>query len=437
MNTFFSSSKLNIATCSLDWVMGQTIRHSLNLQDAVALDELQQLIVPDKPIETLYIHIPFCHTLCRYCSFHKIKFNEPVAREYFKALRQEIRQVLAKGFRFNRVYIGGGTTTILEDELIKTIELIKSLTSVREVTCESDPIYFKNGQPHLLNGLVDRMSIGIQSFDDKILKAVGRFEKFGSGLQQAEYVSRAIEIIPTVNLDMMYGFTMQTPQTVANDLAQTIRLRPDQITTYPLTIGIGKNRKKAGCLAGEPEALWPQFLAVKQALAEHYIMEFPWTFSRNFGQPVEHKYVLDGEDCFGVGSGAFGRFGEQFRISSFNIPDYINRIKAGHSGTCYTKPLKTKALSQHYLMMMMGCGLLDNRQCKAYTGKSLWHAFPLEMSFLISAGALNKQGDNYITTVEGQFIALKMFSGFLSGMDFLREQACGLPLSSIETMPNI
>ena len=268
--------------------------------------------------------------MCRYCSFHKIKFNEPVAREYFKALRQEIRQVLAKGFRFNRVYIGGGTTTILEDELIKTIELIKSLTSVREVTCESDPIYFKNGQPHLLNGLVDRMSIGIQSFDDKILKAVGRFEKFGSGLQQAEYVSRAIEIIPTVNLDMMYGFTMQTPQTVANDLAQTIRLRPDQITTYPLTIGIGKNRKKAGCLAGEPEALWPQFLAVKQALAEHYIMEFPWTFSRNFGQPVEHKYVLDGEDCFGVGSGAFGRFGEQFRISSFNIPDYINLIKEGH-----------------------------------------------------------------------------------------------------------
>ena len=175
MNTFFSSSKLNIATSSLDWVMGQTIRHSLNLQDAVALDELQQLIVPDKPIETLYIHIPFCHTLCRYCSFHKIKFNEPVAREYFKALRQEIRQVLAKGVRFNRVYIGGGTTTILEDELIKTIELIKSLTSVREVTCESDPIYFKNGQPHLLNGLVDRMSIGIQSFDDKILKAVGRF----------------------------------------------------------------------------------------------------------------------------------------------------------------------------------------------------------------------------------------------------------------------
>ncbi|QDE31058.1 coproporphyrinogen III oxidase family protein [Shewanella polaris] len=434
MNKFLSSSRLNIATNSLDWVMGQTIRHSLNLNDAVAIDELQQLSVPDKPIETLYIHIPFCHTLCRYCSFHKIKFKESLAREYFKALRQEIRQVITQGFRFNRVYIGGGTTTILEDELIETIELIKSLTTVREVTCESDPIYFKEGNPHLLKGLVDRMSIGIQSFDDNILKMVGRFEKFGSGLQQAEYVSRAIEIIPTVNIDMMYGFKVQTPEAVAIDLAQAIRLHPDQITTYPLTLGIGKNRKKAGCLAGEPEALWPQFLAVKAALAEHYVMEFPWTFSRNFGQPVENKYVLDGEDCFGVGSGAFGRFGEQFRISSFDIPDYIDRINTGLSGTCYTKPLQHKALSQHYFMMMMGYGLLDNQQCKAHTGKSLWQAFPLEMSFLISAGALRKQGDNYITTDEGQFIALKMFSGFLSGMDYLREQARELPINTIDTL---
>lgn len=429
MKNSFSSLRLNLATTSLDWVMEHTIKHSLSLRNAVTLDELQPHNVPQSPIETLYIHIPFCHTLCRFCSFHKIKFNEHIAREYFQALRQEIRVVLAQGYRFNRVYIGGGTTTILEDELIHTIEMIKSLTSVREVSCESDPIYFKEGNPHLLKGLVDRMSIGIQSFDDKILKASGRFEKFGSGLQQAEYVSRAIEVIPTVNVDMMYGFNIQTPETIANDLAQTIRLHPDQITTYPLTIGIGKNSKKAACLAGQANELWPQFLAVKKAMSEHYVMEFPWTFSRNYGQPVKNKYVLDGEDCFGVGSGAFGRFGEQFRISSFDIPDYINRINAGHTGTCYTKPLEKKALLQHHLMMMMGHGVLDNKLLQNHTGYSLWQAFPVEMTYLLSAGALIKQGDQYHTNTQGQFIALKMFSGFLAGMDYLREQARELPLS--------
>ncbi|MPY22651.1 coproporphyrinogen III oxidase family protein [Shewanella psychropiezotolerans] len=427
MTHFLSRTRLYLATDSLDWMINRSIKQSLSLQDAVPLSSGIDC-VPDKPIETLYIHIPFCHTLCRFCSFHKVKFQESLAREYFQALRQEIRQVIAKGYRFNRVYIGGGTTTILEDELIKTIELIKSLTTIREVSCESDPIYFKEGHPELLKGLVDRMSIGVQSFDDAILKITGRFEKFGSGLQQAEYVSRAIELFPTVNVDMMYGFKMQTADSVHADLLQTMALNPDQITTYPLTIGIGKNRKKAGCLAGPAHELWPQFLAAKQALADRYVMEFPWTFSRSFGQSVQNKYVLDGEDCLGVGSGAFGRFGEQFRISSFDIADYIRLIDRVQSGTCYIKPLESKALIQHYLMIMMGHGHLDNQVLKAHTGRSLWQALPLEMSFLLASGAIVKRGDNYRTTEQGQFIALKMFVGFLTGMDHLREQARELPL---------
>jgi coproporphyrinogen III oxidase-like Fe-S oxidoreductase len=433
MKNSLSNAYLSVATDSLDWMINRTIKSSLSLNDAFPLVlDGSECQIPESPIETLYIHIPFCHTLCRFCSFHKVKFSEPLAREYFKALRQEIRDVIAKGYRFNRVYIGGGTTTILEDELIKTIEMIKGLTQIREVSCESDPIYFKEGNPHLLNGLVDRMSIGVQSFDDNILKVSGRFEKFGSGLQQAEYVSRAIEIFPTVNLDMMYGFKAQTPESIHWDLAQTVRLNPDQITTYPLTIGIGQNRKKAGCLAGHPHELWPQFLVVKEALSERYLMDFPWTFSRNFGQPVENKYVLDGEDCFGVGSGAFGRFGVQFRISSFDIPSYIQRIKQQQNGTCYIKNIENSALLQHHLMIMMGHGRLDNRIFNAHTGKTLWQAFPLEMSYLLGVGAIKKQAEHYITTEKGQFIALKMFTGFLSGMDHLREQARELPLSHHE-----
>ncbi|WP_332871146.1 coproporphyrinogen III oxidase family protein [Shewanella sp. Bg11-22] len=425
-----SKTRLYLATDSLDWMINRSIKQSLSLQDAVPLAAGEDS-VPNNPVETLYIHIPFCHTLCRFCSFHKVKFQETLAREYFKALRQEIREVISRGYRFNRVYIGGGTTTILEDELIKTIELIKSLTTIREVSCESDPIYFSEGNPSQLKGLVDRMSIGVQSFDDVILKSTGRFEKFGSGEQQAEYVSRAIELFPTVNVDMMYGFKVQTADSVRQDLLQTMALNPDQITTYPLTVGIGKNRKKAGCLAGDPHELWPQFLAVKQTLAQRYEMDFPWTFSRNFGQPVKNKYVLDGEDCLGVGSGAFGRFGEQFRISSFDIADYIRLMNQTQSGTCYTKPLESKAVMQHHLMIMMGHGHLDNKVFKDHTGRSLWQAFPLEMSFLLASGAVVKQGDDYHTTEQGQFIALKMFVGFLSGMDHLREQARDLPLTSI------
>ncbi|GIU44732.1 coproporphyrinogen III oxidase [Shewanella sairae] len=424
----FAELRLSIATQSLDLVMQHTIKQSLSLADAKAfpLGESPLSFIKQQKIETLYIHIPFCHTLCRFCSFHKIKYNEQKAKLYFAALRKEIRRVIEGGLRFNRVYIGGGTTTILEDELVKTIELIKSLTTVREVSCETDPSYFKTGNPEVLNGLVDRMSIGLQSFDDNILKASGRYEKFGSGDEQAIHIQRGIELFPTVNVDLMYGFKGQTPSSVVTDIKRMMQLEPDQITTYPLTVGIGKSRKKSQCLAGSPKDLWPQFLAVKEVMAERYLMEFPWTYSRNFGQKVENKYVLDGENCFGVGSGAFGRFGEQFQISSFNIDKYIQLIELGGVGTNYHNLLSSKSIDQHHLMIMMGKGHLDNGLFKAHTGKSLWQAFPLELTYLLAAGALIKQGNDYRTTESGQFIALKMFSGFLAGMDYLREQAIDL-----------
>ncbi|MEZ9596297.1 coproporphyrinogen III oxidase family protein [Shewanella sp. 10N.261.52.F9] len=424
----FTDLRLSLATQSLDFVMQRTITQSLSLADAKALPILTSSVgfTLEQHIETLYIHIPFCHTLCRFCSFHKIKYNQEKALEYFQALRKEIRRVIEGGLRFNRVYIGGGTTTILEDELVKTIELIKSLTTVREVSCETDPSYFRTGNPEILNGLVDRMSIGLQSFDDRILKASGRFEKFGSGDEQAIDIKRGIELFPTVNVDLMYGFKGQTPDSVVSDIKRMIQLEPDQITTYPLTIGIGKSRKKSQCLVGEAKELFPQFLAVKQVMSDRYIMEFPWTYSRNFGQAVENKYVLDGENCFGVGSGAFGRFGEQFQVSSFNIDKYIQLINHGGVGTSHHKLLSVKSINQHHLMIMMGKGHLDNDLFKAHTGMSLWQAFPVELAYLLASGALIKRSDSYFTTEAGQFIALKMFSGFLAGMDYLREQAIEL-----------
>ena len=91
----------------------------------------------------------------------------------------------------------GGTTTILEDELIKTIEHAKTLfPSIREVSCETDPQIITTPQFRNLKGLVDRMSIGVQSFNDDLLKLSERYEKFGSGEQIFERLQYAQELFP-------------------------------------------------------------------------------------------------------------------------------------------------------------------------------------------------------------------------------------------------
>lgn len=106
----------------------------------------------------LYAHIPFCKTLCTYCTFHRFLFKEPKAREYFVNLRKEMDYVKALGYDFQSMYIGGGTTTIIEDELIKTIEHARTLfPGIKEISCETDPAQIATPTFRRLKGYVDRM----------------------------------------------------------------------------------------------------------------------------------------------------------------------------------------------------------------------------------------------------------------------------------------
>ena len=88
----------------------------------------------------LYLHVPFCEELCPYCSFHRVVFREELARAYFKALRKEIVMYKDQGYDFQALYVGGGTPTVLIDELTATMELIRRTFSVAEISVETGKI---------------------------------------------------------------------------------------------------------------------------------------------------------------------------------------------------------------------------------------------------------------------------------------------------------
>ena len=93
--------------------------------------------------EVLYIHIPFCESLCPFCSFHRVLLNHDRAKTYFRTLREEIRQVAAHGYRPAVVYVGGGTPTVLPDELCETLALVCSLFPVRQISIETNPNHLR------------------------------------------------------------------------------------------------------------------------------------------------------------------------------------------------------------------------------------------------------------------------------------------------------
>ena len=131
----------------------------------------------------LYVHVPFCQRLCPYCSFNRFPFSEERAVPYFERLREEMRMVADLGYDFASMYVGGGTPTIMLDELCRTIDLARELFSIKEVSSETNPNHLIPEYVEALAPRVQRFSVGVQSFDDGLLKQMERYDKYGSGAE--------------------------------------------------------------------------------------------------------------------------------------------------------------------------------------------------------------------------------------------------------------
>ena len=132
----------------------------------------------------LYLHVPFCVVLCPFCSFHRVEFKENRAREYFSALRREIGMATKLGYTFNELYVGGGTPTVLPNELVQTLKLVRSLHPIERISVETNPHDLDaDNLSELRKAGVSRLSVGVQSFDDNLLREMQRYDKYGSGAE--------------------------------------------------------------------------------------------------------------------------------------------------------------------------------------------------------------------------------------------------------------
>ncbi len=142
----------------------------------------------------LYMHVPFCERLCPYCSFNRFPFSEERARPYFENMRKEMRMLKDLGYDFDSVYIGGGTPTIMIDELCDTIDQARELFNIQEVSSETNPNHLIPSYLDKLQGRVQRLSVGVQSFDDGLLKQMDRYDKYGCGQEILERIQDASQL---------------------------------------------------------------------------------------------------------------------------------------------------------------------------------------------------------------------------------------------------
>lgn len=198
-----------------------------------------QLLVP-KPL-SLYIHIPFCHSLCYYCGCNKVVTHKPeAAANYLEYLFQEI-ELQGKNFADDRlvqqIHFGGGTPTYLSNvQLREIMEVIAQsfhlgLPDSLELGIEIDP---RSVTPDSVEELLDlgfnRISIGVQDFDPEVQKAINRIQSCES-IEQIMSAARA-KNVNSISLDIIYGLPKQTRESFDETLDQVIELRPDRIALY-------------------------------------------------------------------------------------------------------------------------------------------------------------------------------------------------------------
>ena len=363
----------------------------------------------------LYLHIPFCKTFCSYCSFYKVAYKPKQVKAYFAALREDIKRAAAKGYHFQGVYIGGGTPTLAPDEVAETIDLLHSLFDIKEVSCEGNPD-IDASTIQLLRGRVNRLSVGVQSFQNSLLLKSKRLEKFGASEQMLETVSRIIENFEIVNLDMIFNFYKQSEEGLLEDLSTLKSLSPHQIAYYPLMYSkYSKIAKQYGGYSQKNELAFYEI--VMNSLNEEYEQVGSWSYTKKGGKFFD-EYVVNHDEYLGLGAGAFSYIDSTLYANTFNVDAYIDNIKNQQSTIKLRKVYEQKDQLKYRLMLRLFANEFDPDKFDQSYGSGSAKMINMELAFLKATNAF-KRG-SYSLNNAGKYYAMIMMKEFYIGMNELR-----------------
>ena len=366
----------------------------------------------------LYIHIPFCERLCPYCSFNRFPFSEDYALPYFANLRREMMMLKELGYDFDSVYIGGGTPTIVLDELCEIIDMAKSEFSIKEVSCETNPNHLIPEYLERLQGRVDRMSVGVQSFDDGLLKQMDRYDKYGSGESTLEAIKVAAPYFKSLNVDMIFNFPAQTEEILRRDLEMVLESGTSQTTYYPL-MSYHSVEKSLAATVGKVD-----YNREMHGSALTFNKRPEGNLSDARGGQMIDEYIVDYEEYPAIGSGGMTYLGDTQYVNTFSVREYNEAIQANRMSVM-GKTTFSKHNRMRYRFMMQLFGLrLDKKQWKRDFGCSVAQGLPAEYAFMKMSGAFDIDDDEQITlTPKGRYLMVVMMRQFFIGVNNLRDQA--------------
>ncbi|MCA9398832.1 MAG: radical SAM family heme chaperone HemW [Candidatus Omnitrophica bacterium] len=276
-------------------------------------------------MSSLYIHIPFCHRKCFYCSFVVSIGQEKKQNEYVKCLEKESRSF--DGMSLDTVYFGGGTPTLLDTETLKELfGLLRQRFLIKaeaEVTIEANP---EGLSPDKLSLLLDcginRISLGVQSLNDRYLKYLGRNHDRGLALKTYRDIGRAG--FKNVNCDFMYAFPGQTMAELEEDIRAILELRSQHLSLYTLTIEERSRFFTKGVSLENQDYQAMQFAFITRLLEEYDFQQYEVSnFAREGFESRHNINYWTGGDYIGLGVGAHSHIKGRRSWNGSSLSSYL------------------------------------------------------------------------------------------------------------------
>ncbi|CAM3432739.1 radical SAM family heme chaperone HemW [Nosocomiicoccus ampullae] len=370
-------------------------------------------------MDSLYIHIPFCNRICAYCDFNKFLIKNQPVDEYVDMLIKELSFLEDKNLK--TIYVGGGTPTALNmNQLEKLLKYIKENFNVSdEYTFEANPDELTTEKISLLKDYgVNRVSLGVQTFNNKLLEVLGRTHNFDDIYTSINHMEKIG--LDNYSIDLMYNLPGEEMSDIEDSLKNIQILKPKHISWYSLIIEkhtIFYNKIKSGQLnIASSEVEGERYHRVMQGLKDigYHQYEISNFSSKPEFESSHNKTYWKNNEYYGAGAGSHGYVNGQRYFNVKPVPHYINRMKEDTNAVKDIHTLSKKEMYEEemFLNLRLNKGLRIN-QFKEKYGVSLFDIYQNVIDKHVTSNNLEIRNGYLRLTEQGKVVGNDVFIDFL------------------------
>lgn len=357
-----------------------------------------------------YVHIPFCTQICYYCDFSKVFIKNQPVDSYLEHLLEEFRSYDIQKLR--TLYIGGGTPTALSasqlEVLLKGLTKNLDLSVLEELTIEANPGDLDADKIAVLkNSDVNRVSLGVQTFDDKMLKKIGRSHLEKDIYENIDHLKLAG--FDNISIDLIYALPGQTMEQVKENVAKAIGLDIPHMSLYSLILEnhtVFMNRMRRGKLPLPKEELEAEMFEyiiaeLERADFEHYEIS---NFSKSGFESRHNLMYWDNAEYYGIGAGASGYVNGVRYKNHGPIRHYLSAVEEGNARITEEHLSQKERMEEEMFLGLRKKSGVSMARFEEKFGRSFEGLYGEIVRDLVQQGLMQIEGDRVRMTKRGLFL---------------------------------